>query len=100
MFLEEESYWDELLHYCIVNSGGNPEDENDEEVEYFNECGITVDFIGSWEKEQGYDGVIVQDVYDDNAGYTSNQYIAIDPKCIEIIKKEQNLEKTEENFEL
>ena len=84
MFLEAEPYWKDLLRYAITNSGGNPDDEDDEETEYWNNSGITLDFIGDWAKENGYDGVIADDVYDDDAGGTNKQYIVFDADNIYI----------------
>ena len=89
MFLEDELFWETVLNYCICASGGDCNDPNDEEYEYFHEFGITIDYLAEWAKTRGFDGLVVKNVYDDDINCAFDQVVALNMNCIEITKIEK-----------
>ena len=78
-FLQDEKLQDECVEYAACG--------DEEDLEYFKEQGITINFLASYAKTLGYDGLIAHDCYEEDGRY-STQYVAFRPEQITVIDKE------------
>lgn len=75
----DNAVWDYIVKSECYDKEGNIIEE---EMEYWEDNGPTLNFIVSWASEQGYDLVIVHDVYDDTSDTCDDNYIALNGAVI------------------
>ena len=76
IFLSDDKIQEECIQYATCGDL--------EEVEYYKEEGITINILGEYAEEKGYDGVIAYDCYEED-GSRGIQYVVLSPKQIEIV---------------
>jgi len=76
-FLDDEK----LQNACVQYAAGN----DAEELAYFTEEGLTINFLAEYAKYLGYDGLIATNAFEEDGSY-GTQYVVFCPEKIKVLQ--------------
>lgn len=84
----DQAVWEYILKSECYDKDGNVIEE---EKEYWEENGPTLNYIAEWASAQGYDLVIAHDVYDDTSNTIDTNYVVLNNSVLTMEQEFTNI---------